>query len=55
MAARTPPPTPPRRILVYKNGTSVHIENTDAKALILADGLCRAGEIGATHIVDIAT
>lgn len=46
----------PGDILVYKNGISVHIENTDAEGrLILADGLCRAGEIGATHIVDIAT
>jgi len=46
----------PGDILVYKNGMSVHIENTDAEGrLILADGLCRAGEVGATHIVDIAT
>ncbi len=46
----------PGDILVFKNGISVHIENTDAEGrLVLADGLCRAGEIGATHIVDIAT
>ena len=46
----------PGDILRYKNGISVHIENTDAEGrLLLADGLIRAGEIGATHIVDIAT
>ncbi len=46
----------PGDIVVFKNGKSVHIENTDAEGrLILADGLCRAGELGATHIVDIAT
>lgn len=46
----------PGDILVYKNGKSVHVENTDAEGrLILADGLIRAGELGATHIVDIAT
>lgn len=46
----------PGDILEYKNGVSVHIENTDAEGrLLLADGLIRAGEIGATHIVDIAT
>jgi leucyl aminopeptidase len=46
----------PGDILVYRNGKSVHIENTDAEGrLILADGLLRAGDIGATHILDIAT
>lgn len=46
----------PGDILRYKNGLSVHIENTDAEGrLLLADGLIRAGELGATHIVDIAT
>lgn len=46
----------PGDIIRYKNGTSVHVENTDAEGrLILADGLIRAGELGATHIVDIAT
>jgi leucyl aminopeptidase len=46
----------PGDILKYKNGLSVHIENTDAEGrLLLADGLIRAGELGATHIVDIAT
>ncbi len=46
----------PGDILRYKNGTSVHVENTDAEGrLLLADGLIRAGELGATHIVDVAT
>ena len=46
----------PGDIIRYKNGISVHVENTDAEGrLILADGLIRAGELGATHIVDIAT
>lgn len=46
----------PGDILRYKNGLSVHIENTDAEGrLLLADGLIRAGEVGATHVVDIAT
>jgi len=46
----------PGDILVYRNGKSVHIENTDAEGrLILADGLIHAGDIGATHIVDVAT
>ena len=34
----------------------MHVENTDAEGrLCLADGLIRAGELGATHIVDLAT
>ena len=46
----------PGDILVYKNGKSVHVENTDAEGrLVLADGLWQAGQVGATHIVDIAT
>lgn len=46
----------PGDILRYKNGLSVHIENTDAEGrLLLADGLIRAGELGATHVIDIAT
>lgn len=46
----------PGDILVYRNGKSVHVENTDAEGrLILADGLLLAGDIGATHIVDVAT
>jgi leucyl aminopeptidase len=46
----------PGDILVYRNGKSVHVDNTDAEGrLILADGLIQAGLLGATHIVDIAT
>ena len=46
----------PGDVIRYKNGISVHVENTDAEGrLILADGLIRAGELGATHIVDLAT
>ncbi len=46
----------PGDIFVAKNGKSIHIGNTDAEGrLVLTDGLCRAGEEGATHIVDAAT
>ncbi len=46
----------PGDILVYRNGKSVIVENTDAEGrLILADGLIYAGDIGATHILDVAT
>ena len=48
--------TRPGDIIRFKNDITVHIENTDAEGrLCLADGLIRAGEMGATHIVDIAT
>ncbi len=46
----------PGDILTAKNGKSVMVDNTDAEGrLVLIDGLARAGEEGATHIVDIAT
>ena len=46
----------PGDIIVYKNGKSVHVENTDAEGrLILADGLLLAAEMGATHVIDICT
>ena len=46
----------PGDIITYKNGKSVHVENTDAEGrLVLADGLILAGELGATHIIDICT
>ncbi len=46
----------PGDIFTAKNGKSVMVDNTDAEGrLILTDGLIRAGEEGATHIVDIAT
>ncbi len=46
----------PGDVVVYKNGKSVHVENTDAEGrLVLADGLILAGELGATHVIDICT
>ncbi len=46
----------PSDLLTYKNGKTVEVISTDAEGrLVLADGLIRAGEEGATHIVDIAT
>jgi leucyl aminopeptidase len=46
----------PGDIFMAKNGKSVMVDNTDAEGrLVLSDGLARAGEEGATHVVDIAT
>jgi leucyl aminopeptidase len=46
----------PGDIFIAKNGKSVMVDNTDAEGrLVLIDGLARAGEEGATHVVDIAT
>jgi leucyl aminopeptidase len=46
----------PGDIFTAKNGKSVMVDNTDAEGrLVLLDGLARAGEEGATHILDIAT
>jgi leucyl aminopeptidase len=46
----------PGDIFIAKNGKSVMVDNTDAEGrLVLTDGLARAGEEKATHIVDIAT
>src|SRR4029077_14292128 len=46
----------PGDIFTANNGKSVMVDNTDAEGrLVLSDGLVRAGEEGATHIVDIAT
>ena len=46
----------PGDIWTAKNGKSIMVDNTDAEGrLVLTDGLARAGEEGATHIVDIAT
>jgi len=46
----------PGDIFVAKNGKSVMVDNTDAEGrLVLTDGLARAGEEGATHVLDIAT
>jgi leucyl aminopeptidase len=46
----------PGDIFRAKNGTTVMVDNTDAEGrLVLTDGLWEAGELGATHIVDLAT
>jgi leucyl aminopeptidase len=46
----------PGDIFKARNGKTVMVENTDAEGrLVLADGLIEAGELGATHIIDIAT
>lgn len=43
-------------IITYKDGQTVEIVNTDAEGrLVLADGLLRAGELGAEKIIDAAT
>lgn len=46
----------PDDVIVYRNGTSVEINNTDAEGrLVLADGLLMASEEKSTKIIDIAT
>ena len=51
-----PEATRPGDIFVARNGKSVMVDNTDAEGrLVLTDALARAGEEGATHIVDAAT
>lgn len=46
----------PGEIMKAKNGKTIHIENTDAEGrLVLTDGFARAGEEGATHLIDVAT
>ncbi len=46
----------PGDIFIAKNGKSVMVDNTDAEGrLVLIDGLARAVEEGATHVIDIAT
>src|SRR5262249_19761135 len=46
----------PGDIFTAKNGKSIVVDNTDAEGrLVLTDGLHRAGEEGATHVIDIAT
>src|SRR5690625_255975 len=43
----------PGDVIRYKNGKTVQIGNTDAEGrLILADGLIRAGELGAEYVVN---
>jgi leucyl aminopeptidase len=46
----------PGDIFKAKNGKTVMVENTDAEGrLVLIDGLAEAAELGATHVIDIAT
>ena len=46
----------PGDVLTAANGTSVEVLNTDAEGrLILGDALTLAQQLGATHLVDIAT
>ena len=46
----------PGDIYVGKNGKSVMVDNTDAEGrLALMDGFYRAGEEGATHMIDVGT
>ncbi|MDQ6781734.1 MAG: leucyl aminopeptidase [Candidatus Eremiobacteraeota bacterium] len=48
--------TKPGDIVHAMNGKSIEIINTDAEGrLVLADGLCYARKLGATHMVDVAT
>ena len=46
----------PGDVVAAMNGTTIEILNTDAEGrLVLADGLCYARELGARHLVDVAT
>ncbi len=46
----------PGDVVTAMNGRTIEIINTDAEGrLVLADGLCYAVELGATHIIDVAT
>ena len=46
----------PGDIFTARNGKSIMVDNTDAEGrLVLTDGLHRAGEEGATHVIDVAT
>jgi leucyl aminopeptidase len=46
----------PGDVLTSAAGTTVEVVNTDAEGrLILADALWYAGQLGATHLVDVAT
>ncbi|HXU23242.1 MAG TPA: leucyl aminopeptidase [Tepidiformaceae bacterium] len=48
--------TKPGDVVTAMNGRTVEVINTDAEGrLVLADALCYAMELGATHIVDVAT
>jgi leucyl aminopeptidase len=46
----------PGDVLVSKSGKTIEVTNTDAEGrIVLADGLAKAQELGATHVVDVAT
>jgi leucyl aminopeptidase len=46
----------PGDVLVAKNKRTIEVLNTDAEGrLVLADALCHAVDLGASHIVDLAT
>jgi leucyl aminopeptidase len=48
--------TRPGDVAFAMNGKSIEIINTDAEGrLVLADGLCYARQLGATHLIDAAT
>jgi leucyl aminopeptidase len=48
--------TKPGDVVRAMNGKTIEVINTDAEGrLVLADGLCYARKLGATHLVDIAT
>jgi leucyl aminopeptidase len=48
--------TKPGDVVSAMNGRTIEVINTDAEGrLVLADGLCWAKELGAEHIVDVAT
>jgi leucyl aminopeptidase len=48
--------TKPGDVVSAMNGRTIEVINTDAEGrLVLADALCWAKELGAAHIVDVAT
>ena len=48
--------TRPGDVFKARNGTFVHVDNTDAEGrLVLSDVLTYASEQGASHIIDVAT
>ena len=48
--------TKPGDVVFAMNGKSIEVINTDAEGrLVLADGLCYARQLGATHLIDAAT
>ncbi len=48
--------TKPGDVVTAMSGRTIEVINTDAEGrLVLADALCWAKELGATHIIDVAT